>query len=71
MKIQFVLDRIEGNSAIIITPENVEVSWPKNLLPSGVKEGDVVSFAINEQEEETRELKRDAKDLLNEILNPD
>lgn len=56
----YVIDRFEGNFAIcnsILTGENIELS--KNILPKGIKEGDVIiekdnKFSIDKKLTEER-----------------
>jgi hypothetical protein len=47
-RINFYLDRFEGDAAVLLV-EGEEVNFPRKLLPAGVREGDhlVVSLGID------------------------
>lgn len=69
MILTLIIDRFEGEQAVLKTEKNETIVWPKNQLPIGSKEGSVLTFAITgEGEKDNRQL---AKDILNEILNPE
>lgn len=65
---EMILDRFEGNNAVLISDKN-ECAVPANLLPSEAKEGEaiIVTFATDSAERNRKESK--AKDILNEILH--
>ncbi|MEW9123306.1 MAG: DUF3006 domain-containing protein [Thermotaleaceae bacterium] len=48
----FVLDRIEGDRALIEWGEEI-IEIPLVLLPTGVKEGDLLRISISIEENET------------------
>ena len=69
MKIEFTIDRFEGEKAILKNEDNETIVWPKNKLPKDVKEGSILAFMITDKAE-TKNNKEDlAKDILNEILD--
>ncbi|OGF26794.1 hypothetical protein A2331_05565 [Candidatus Falkowbacteria bacterium RIFOXYB2_FULL_34_18] len=67
MNIELIIDKFEGESAILKTKDNKTINWPKEKLPKDAKEQMKLNFYISEKniEQET------AKNILNEILNHD
>ena len=70
MKINLTIDRIEGDRAVLKTEDGQTIIWPKDKLPPGAEEKNVLAFAIDADEKEEVEKKNLAKNILNEILNP-
>ena len=67
MILKLVIDRFEGEKAVLKTEDNETVVWPKNKLPENLSEGGTVMFVISGGGGESgRKL---AKDILNEILS--
>jgi len=64
-KSSLVLDRIEGNKAVLLDGKE-EIVIRKKYLPDGVKEGDILKL-INDTLE-TQQSQKSARELLNEIL---
>lgn len=50
-----IIDRFEGDFAVVEIDTAQFVNLPKKLLPPKAKEGDVVSIEINEKETKKRE----------------
>ena len=71
MELKLTLDRIEEDKAVLKTEDNQIIIWPCDKLPDGIKEGMVLSFNIDSNNEMTADKKQLAKDILNEILTPD
>lgn len=45
MQIKAVIDRFEGNKAVLlIGDEEAQVVWPRHLLPIQVNEGDILQI---------------------------
>lgn len=64
-----VIDRFEGEYAILLFEgQDVQVDFPKKLLPVDVKEGDVIALDIRINGEETQN-RRDRVENLLEKLN--
>jgi hypothetical protein len=62
------LDRIEGNTAVILVGEEgstIEIS--KDLLPQGVKEGDIISFKLEVKDKKTRAEKEKISRLIKKL----
>lgn len=70
MRIRAVLDRFEGDKAVLLVGEaEVSVVWPRALLPDGAKEGDVLWAALTVDEQASREARAEAEDLLRQLLD--
>ncbi len=69
MKIEFTIDRFEGEKAILKNEDNETIVWPKNKLPKDVKEGSILAFMIADKAEDKNNKEDLAKDILNEILD--
>ena len=69
MRIQAVIDRFEGNKAVLLVGDDeVQVAWPRHLLPSEVEEGDILSMALQIDSEATAAARGEAESLLKQIL---
>lgn len=64
-----VIDRIEGEQAIIRLQDGQEISWPKKQLAK-LKEGATVKLVVQTEAEAEQERQKLAKTILNEILKP-
>lgn len=42
-----VIDRISGQTAVILTPGGDEILMPERLLPEGASEGSIIAFAAS------------------------
>ena len=47
---KWIVDRIEGDVAVLELSSKVTVNIPVNCLPNGVKENDVISLSIDSDE---------------------
>ncbi len=69
MKVSFTIKKVEEDKVILVDSSHNVVSWPKDKLPpQSIKEGEVVSFYINEKVD-SHNIQEQAKAILNEILN--
>lgn len=69
MKLNAVVDRIEGASAVLLVcDETKQVIFPCECLPSEVKEGDHLIVAVAVDTERTQAAQAEAEDLLAQIL---
>jgi hypothetical protein len=69
MKVKIIIDRFEGDFAVLKTENNKTINWPIENLPEGASEGSALFFLIGDSPE-TADSKRElAKDILNEILD--
>ena len=70
MDMTVVIDRFEGNMAVLITKDKQAISWPQDKLPENAKEGAVLNIQISDDKIKTNDNKNLAKNILNEILTP-
>ncbi|MBC8014328.1 MAG: DUF3006 domain-containing protein [Sporomusaceae bacterium] len=69
MQIQAVIDRFEGNKAVMLVGDDeTQVVWPKHILPVEVNEGDILQINVQIDREATSAAKSLAEELLKEIL---
>lgn len=61
-----VIDRFEGEVAVIVLDDGKVMDFKKEVLPEGVKEGDVLNIGdvITLNKEETEKRKKDFKKYL-------
>jgi hypothetical protein len=59
MKVRVVVDRIEGEIAVLEVEGEGIVEWPVKFLPRGIREGNIldVEFEINSEAEATQRAK--------------
>lgn len=62
-----VIDRLEGNKAVIILESNQEIIWPKNKLPKGVKEGSSLKFFLKIDKKDWKRKVKIVSDLLKRL----
>ncbi len=68
MQIILTVDRLEGKQVILKTKDGETIEWPKNKLPENTKEGDVLNFEINDDNQEKNKQQKTAQNILKEIL---
>ena len=69
MKIIAVVDRFEGDKAILLlADETKQTAFPRACLPSETKEGDYLTIAIEIDEERTEQAQAEADSLLAELM---
>ncbi len=66
---EFSLDRFEGDKAVLMDENDEELILPKKLLPKEIVEGKIVILTIYDNEVKQLEKEKQAKDILNEILD--
>ncbi|MFZ2473365.1 MAG: DUF3006 domain-containing protein [Methanothrix sp.] len=64
-----VIDRVEGNLAVILIGESGEfkINIPLQFLPDGCKEGDVLKISIERDLTATQETKQRVSGLMNKM----
>lgn len=60
-----IIDRFEGDFAVVELPDKTMVNMLKILLPSEAKEGDVISITVDK--EETKNRKAHIEKLMNDV----
>lgn len=51
---KFIIDRFEGEFAVVELPDRKTISLPKAAIPPEAKEGDVLSLVIESEETAAR-----------------
>ncbi|NLB74375.1 MAG: DUF3006 domain-containing protein [Firmicutes bacterium] len=69
MTLKVTLDRIEGDSAILLIrpDETCRISWPSSHLPKGAKEGSILTIHMNVDVEETKAANKRVRSLLDKL----
>lgn len=69
IKFKAVVDRIEGSKAVVLLGEEEQdaVDFPKNFLPSEVKEGDILNFKIQVKSRKTKESKEQVAEMIRKL----
>jgi hypothetical protein len=64
-----IIDRIEGTIAILIPmdDESLQFTVPRNLLPSGAREGEILLIAIERDFKATGVAKERVKSLIEKL----
>lgn len=57
----FIVDRIEGDYAVIEMPDKSMVNLPLSIFPNELKEGDVIKIIIDNQATQERKARIDKK----------
>lgn len=65
----YIIDRFEGEWAIVETENRSTFNLPRNILPIDLKEGDVISIQINADPIATIERSKKAKSLLDNFFD--
>lgn len=68
MRIQAVLDRFEGDRAVLLVGDSeISVAWPRAALPEAAGEGDILLLLLDIDSEATRAAREEAEQLLREL----
>jgi len=65
--VKMVIDRFEGDVADL-EYERKTYDFPKKLLPSGAKEGDVLEVTIRIDKEETERHRKEIQNLMDNLF---
>ena len=60
-----IIDRFEGDFAVVELPDKKMINMLKTLLPSEAKEGDVISITVDK--EETKSRRAHIEKLMNDV----
>ena len=60
-----IIDRFEGDYAVVELPDLTVVDMPRSLIPEGAKEGDVLVIGIDPDETDKR--KERIEKLMNDL----
>ncbi len=66
MEYVFIIKKIKKEKGEVLLKDEAgkQISWPQEKTPARLKEGDKIYFNISEEKH------KGAKEILNEILNP-
>lgn len=65
----YIIDRFEGNFAIVETDDRQTFNLPRSLLPQGAKEGDVISISVVVDQNETKSRQERIKGMMNNFFD--
>ena len=65
----FIIDRFEGDWAIIETENRHTFNLPRCVLPTGIKEGDVISIQVGIDLVATKERTDKSKRMLDNLFD--
>ena len=51
---KLIIDRFEGNIAIIELPDGRLIDCPKGILPANAEEGDIINIVVNKNATNTK-----------------
>ena len=63
-----IIDRFEGDWAIIETEDRHTFNLPRFVLPTGIKEGDVISIQVEVDLVKTKERTEKSKHMLENLF---
>jgi hypothetical protein len=61
---------LQEKQVILQLPDGQEFTWPRNLLPESIKEGQAIRVLLHDAETEEEERQKLARALVNEIFHP-
>ncbi|MDK2816208.1 MAG: hypothetical protein PWR22_837 [Moorella sp. (in: firmicutes)] len=65
----FIIDRFEGDWAVIETDDRKTFNLPRSVLPRDAKEGDVITLTASIDVETTQKRREKAKALLDNFFD--
>lgn len=69
MKLTVVLDRVEGDIAVLLAGE-VQISWPRQFLPANAQESDLIVIELTVDEAATLQAKAETAQLFADLTAP-
>ncbi|MDQ7794708.1 MAG: DUF3006 domain-containing protein [bacterium] len=69
MRLRVAVDRVEGNTAVLIPREGppAAIHWPLELLPAGTREGAILDLEARVDEGETERVRRRVQGLIDDL----
>ncbi len=63
------LDRVEGSTAILLVrdDERFRIEIPVELMPEGLREGDILDISISRDDDATEEARKRVQDLIDKL----
>ncbi|AGA26490.1 Protein of unknown function (DUF3006) [Singulisphaera acidiphila DSM 18658] len=71
MPLRLSIDRFEGDLAVLVDDRGRQINFPFDLLPKGVRAGEVLTFAVERDTEATRQLQAETKAVQAELKKRD
>ena len=68
MDMRAVIDRFEGDRAVLLFADDSQASWPCSQLPADAREGDHLSISIIVDTSATKQAQSEAEELLKQLL---
>lgn len=68
MDMRVVIDRFEGDRAVLLFDDDSQASWPRSQLPSEAREGDHLRISITIDAAATKQAQAEAEELLKQLL---
>ena len=68
MLVHAVIDRFEGNKAVLETDDDMQINWPRTMLPTEATEGTWLDIDITVNSDMTQEAQAEADRLLQSVL---
>lgn len=65
----YIIDRFEGDWAIVETENRTTFNLPRSVLPTDLKEGDVINIKVSIDPEATIQRSKNAKSLLDSFFD--
>jgi hypothetical protein len=67
MKITVAIDRLEGDKAIFLA-DDVQIVWPRQFLPKGAKESDLITIELDVDVAATLQAQAETAKLLADLV---
>ncbi|MDR3589956.1 MAG: DUF3006 domain-containing protein [Negativicutes bacterium] len=67
MRLKAVIDRFEGDKAVLFLDDEQTAVWPRSCLPGEAREGDVLSLELNLDAKATRQAREASVELLRQL----
>lgn len=65
----YIIDRFEGDWAIIETENSTLFNLPRSVMPTDLKEGDVINILVSIDTESTIQRSKSSKSLLDNFFD--
>jgi Protein of unknown function (DUF3006) len=71
VSLKATIDRFEDGYAVLLVrgEESIQIDFPKQLLPEGCKEGDILDIRISRNVESTDETRKRVANLIEKLKN--
>ena len=71
IKLKAIVDRIEGSKVVLLLGEDEQnaVDFPKNFLPDGVQESDILNLKIEIKSRKTKQAKEQVAQMIAKLAS--